>query len=65
MGPLYFLIVAIFLPTGELQLDVKAVNSCTNGKEQLVELLDAKVHTGEIVEWNAACITVGDKGHAI
>jgi hypothetical protein len=64
MGPLYFLILSIITPTGELQMSAQPVPNC-DGKEQFQVMMDTAVKEGEIKEWNAICLAVGDKGHAI
>jgi hypothetical protein len=64
MGPLYFLIISIITPAGELQMTAQSVPSC-EGKAEFQELMHNKVMAGDILDWSAICLTVGDKGQAI
>jgi hypothetical protein len=65
MGPLYFLVISIITSTGELQMEAMPVPNCETNKQAFVQLMEEAKGSGEIKDWNALCLTVGDKGHAI
>ena len=64
MGPLYFLVLSIITPAGELQIEATQVPDC-NGKAEFQQLMQSQVEAGTIKDWNALCLTVGDTGQPI
>lgn len=60
----FILVIALLTNGGELKMDATIVPSC-DGKKEFVEMMEARVKAGDIKDWNAVCITSGDKEHGI
>lgn len=64
MGPTFILIISILTNAGVLEMQATPVPNC-DGKAEFQQMMQEQVKAGAIKDWNAMCITFGDKGHAI
>lgn len=64
MGPTFILVISILTNAGVLEMEAVNVPNC-DGKAEFQQMMQEQVEAGSIKDWNAMCITVGDKGHAI
>jgi hypothetical protein len=46
-------------------MEAMPVPNCETNKQAFVQMMEEAKGSGEIKDWNALCLTVGDKGHAI
>jgi len=50
---LVFMMVVI-LPNGDVSIDARPVQSCPD-KAEVNRVMDAQIHSGDILSWQAAC----------
>jgi hypothetical protein len=53
MNLLVFMMVVI-LPNGDVSIDARPVKSCPD-KAEVNRVMDAQIHSGDILSWQAAC----------